>query len=42
MELQLAPPNRFLEHFDIEAFEARLAENLTAMVGEPRVRALEG
>ncbi|MFH1467006.1 MAG: hypothetical protein ABIO70_21665 [Pseudomonadota bacterium] len=42
VELQLAPPNRFLEHFDIEAFEARLAENLTAMVGEPRVRALEG
>jgi hypothetical protein len=38
VELQLAPPHRFLGHFDLPAFEARLEENLGAMVDAPRVR----
>jgi hypothetical protein len=40
VELQLAPPRRFLEHFDLRGFERRLGENLVGMVEEPRVRAL--
>lgn len=38
VELQLAPARRFLAGFDLPAFEARLAENLDAMVADPRVR----
>ncbi len=38
LQLQFAPPLRYLERFDWEDFEARLDRNLEAMVVEPRLR----
>jgi len=37
LSLQFAPPRRYLERFEWEAFEARLRENVVAMVDEPRI-----
>jgi len=41
VELQLAWPHEFLEHFDGDAFEGALADNLEAMAADPRLRRIE-
>ena len=40
VELQFAPPRRFLAWFELDALEARLRENLERMPREPRLRAI--
>lgn len=42
VELQLALPRAFLEHFDAAAFEAGLEQNLGRMIVEPRLRRIQG
>jgi hypothetical protein len=42
VQLQLALPAQFLEHFDQPTFEAALERNLEAMADDPRLRRIEG